>query len=202
MAYCRIVLLGLTVATTIASASMSSPRSFPGLAFEDHNSSKEGLSTGAKAGIGVGVSIGSILILLTLGFLIARRRKRRRNGQHASQDTSSLDEENSDRAREKVELPVTGRHLAHQLPELSSNGPQSLYVSTRSPTESVAGRVELPAAESDGSATAVSAISAYTDRSPRSPGAGSTVRYSQAELEGHQVPELAPSPLFSKEIGR
>lgn len=149
------------------------------------------------------MSIGSTLILLALGFLIAHRRKRRRNGQHASQDASSLDEESPDQAHEKIELPVTARNdQAYQLPELSSNRPQSLYVSTTSPTESVAGRVELPATESDGSATAVSAISAYTDRSPRSPGAGSTIRYSQAELEGHQVPELAPNQLFSKEICR
>lgn len=180
-----------------------SASSFPGLAFQDSSSSNGSLSTGAKAGIGVGVSVGGILILLAIGFLIVRRRKRRRNGQRASQDTSSLDEENPDPAREKVELPATGRHaFPHQLPELSSNGSQSLYVQTTSPTESVQGRVELPAPESDGSATVMSASSVYTERSPRSPGAGSTVRYSQAELEGHQVPELAPSPLFSKELGR
>lgn len=180
-------------------------RSLPG-PFGWQDSDNGGLSTGAKAGIGVGVSVGCILILLTLGIFIIRRRKQRRHDQHqhqhknSPQDMSSLDEETPESTHEKIELPVNGRTLACQLPELSSNGPQSLYTPT-SPTDSVQGRVELPAPESSASTLTRSRAGTDTAQSPRSPGAGSTVRYSHTELEGHhQVPELAPSPLFSKEL--
>lgn len=186
---------------------MPAIRSFPGpLGWESNNG---GLSTGAKAGIGVGVSVGCILILITLGFFIIRRRRnQRRHAQqqqeqeqhkNSPQDMSSLDEENPESTHEKIELPVNGRTLACQLPELSSNGPQSLYTPT-SPTDSVQGRVELPAPESSASTLAHSRAGTDMAQSPRSPGAGSTVRYSHTELEGHQVPELAPNPLFTKEL--
>lgn len=143
------------------------------------------------------------MVLLTLGFFFIRRRNQRRHEQHqhknSPQDMSSLDEESPESTHEKIELPVNGRTLACQLPELSSNGPQSLYTPT-SPTGSVQGRVELPAPESSASTLTRSRAGTDTAQSPRSPGAGSTVRYSHTELEGHQVPELAPTPLFSKEI--
>lgn len=61
------------IATTTSATSSAA-------AATDGDSSSSGLSTGAKAGIGVGASIGGLLILAICarGFLMLRRRSRRR----------------------------------------------------------------------------------------------------------------------------
>jgi hypothetical protein len=59
--------------SSIASPATSAPTSSPG-AGPDPYHSKGGLSTGAKAGIGIGAALGVLLILLAVLFAMRRRR--------------------------------------------------------------------------------------------------------------------------------
>lgn len=146
------------------------------------------------------------MILLAIGYLIFRRRTRHKQLPPASKDTSSLDEESVNPAQEKVDLSVErGNVLPYQqMPELSSKGTGSQDAPTTSPADSMQGRCELPAPEDETVSSRYSRIGTDSDtiQSPRSPGAGSSVRHSQVELEAHQIPELEPSPLFSPHLGR
>jgi hypothetical protein len=65
-----------------------------------------GLSTGAKAGIGVGVSIFGLLVIAALAFFILRRRRQRQ-----SQVTGPKSELDGYVAREKTELDTQGREI-------------------------------------------------------------------------------------------
>lgn len=87
-----------------------------------------GLTTGAKAGIGVGVAVGAICVILALGFLILRRRKRQAqldpNGAGGSSKFELV-------ANERHELNSTPLHEVEGLPKPAYIEPLELEGSQR-----------------------------------------------------------------------
>lgn len=95
-----------TPTSTSSVSQLASPNTSPG---------PEHLSTGAKAGIGVGAVVGALALVL-LGFLVFRMRKRRRNAQTSLKDLATSREMKAEMHTDPIqpkELPVSVRENVH-----------------------------------------------------------------------------------------
>lgn len=85
------------------------------------NKSKNGLSTGAKAGIGVGAALGALLIIgLLVFFLLRRRRQKKELGSgyktQPSSNTYMVDKETQGRVTESPTSPYTDDNQGQRVP--------------------------------------------------------------------------------------
>ncbi|CAG7923479.1 unnamed protein product [Penicillium olsonii] len=83
------------------------------------------LSTGAKAGIGIGAAIGGILVILAIGFLIIRRRKSK------VKDTS----EAIDNGQHELHGPRDQKHELDSNSVARTNDPHASFASPPAPVE-------------------------------------------------------------------
>jgi hypothetical protein len=113
--------------TDVAAATSDAPAVAATATAITHGSSSSGLSTGAKAGIGIGAAIGGLLLVAILVFFVVRNNKKKRQAAKSTEESGVLEADSTpavppysselppDEKKPPVELPP--HHTGHPVVE-------------------------------------------------------------------------------------
>ncbi|KAG5662000.1 hypothetical protein KAF25_004239 [Fusarium avenaceum] len=114
------ILITLTAEATTSTTDASSSKE---AGFTSETSSKSGLSKGEIAGVAVGATVGGLLILGVIGWLIWKRQMRRKNDAAPAELPGSYNQDQPYSQRPKSELPAE----PVVFPSASPRGPPEVY---------------------------------------------------------------------------